>query len=159
MTEPSAMKIKTKNIEHSSTLTKGRITELQCLQKLLELGYIVSSPEIPCGYDFLLDIGSRILKLQVKTCRLKKDGKSVEFNTHSTTHNSKGYVKRIYNSGWVDYFCTFYENECYMIPFSECGSKSKTLRLSQTKNRQNIGISYAKNYLAETVLNNLCVEK
>ena len=69
--------------EVSNTLIKGRITEIKVLSYFLELGYIISTPEIPCPYDFLLDTGESILKLQVKTAR-EYDG-GFCFNTSSCT--------------------------------------------------------------------------
>lgn len=138
----------------SSTLFQGRITEMQCITFFLELGYIVSSPELPCPYDFLLDVGDKILKIQVKTCHLTADNSCLEFNTSSMTHNSKGYVNRIYDKTQVDYFSTFYNGKCYLIPFEECGNYGKKLRLCPTKNGQVKGIYFAKDYLAEEVLNN-----
>jgi len=54
---------KVKDVDISNTLIKGRITETKVLTYFLELGYIVSSPEIPCPYDFLLDTGNKILKI------------------------------------------------------------------------------------------------
>lgn len=137
--------------EVSNTLIKGRVTEIKVLSYFLELGYIISTPEIPCPYDFLLDTGENILKLQVKTAR-EYDG-GFCFNTSSCTHNSKGYTKRTYGNT-IDYFCTFYDNQCYLIPVQECGSKEKKLRLKPTKNGQVNNVCWAKNYIAKEVLNN-----
>ena len=135
-----------------STLAKGKITELQVLQFFLSEGYIVSTPEIPYQYDFLLDIGPQILKIQVKTCREINDGDCIEFNTSSVTHNSKGYKMRKYSAATVDYFCTYYKDNCYLIPFEECGIRRKILRLTSTKNGQTKNISFAEKYLAKEVL-------
>lgn len=142
-----------KPISVSDTLIRGKLTQVKVLTYFLELGYIISSPEIPCQYDFLLDIGNKILKIQVKTSRESQGGFS--FNTSSITHNSSGYTKRQYSKNMVDYFCTFYNNECYLIPFEECGSKEKKLRLEPTKNGQTKNIYFAKDYIAKEVLNNI----
>lgn len=138
-----------KKVEISDTLRKGRITELKVLTFFLEKGFIVSTPEVPCPYDFLLDTGKNILKIQVKTSRESDGGFS--FNTSSCTHNSEGYVKRTYD-GTIDYFCTFYGEHCYLIPFDECGVKKKKLRLVPTISNQKKGISWAEDYLAEKVI-------
>lgn len=137
----------------SNTLIKGRVTEIKVLNYFLELGYIVSTPEIPCQYDFLIDIGIKIIKIQVKTCREVEGG--IEFNTSSMTHNANGYTKRIYTSNMVDYFCTYYNNECYLVPFNECGRKAKKLRLEPTKNGQTKNIGFAKDYIATNILSKL----
>ena len=99
--------MKTKNIEISDTLFKGKVTELKCLTYFLEHGYIVSVPEIPCQYDFLVDTGKNIYKIQVKTSHLVKEVEgSIAFSTKSTTHNSNGYTTRkrvftfIQNKNW-----------------------------------------------------------
>ena len=141
-----------KQIELSNTLIKGRITELNCLTYFLKQGFIISTPQIPCAYDFLLDINGEILKIQVKTCRLSSDKSYIEFNTSSMTHNASGYTKRVYNKNNVDYFATFYDNECYLIPLEECGNRAKRLRLLPTKSGQIKNISFAENYTAKEVL-------
>ena len=144
-----------KEVEVSNTLIKGRLTELRCLQYFLTQGYIVSSPEIPCPYDFLLDVNGKIYKVQVKTCRLSSDNSYLEFNTSSMTHNSNGYTRRNYTANDVDFFSTFYESECYLIPFEDCGTRAKRLRLLPTKNGQQKNIAFAENYKAKEVLKRL----
>ena len=139
--------------EVSNTLLKGRLTELKALTYFLEFGYIVSIPEIPCQYDFLLDVKGKIFKIQVKTCR-EQDG-YIEFNTSSMTHNKQGYTRREYTSDMVDFFCTYHNEKCYLVPLSECGSRAKRLRLVPTKNGQTKNICFAENYLATTILENL----
>lgn len=136
----------------SSTLLKGRITELKCELWFLEHGFLVSTPDVPFQYDMVVDIGSKLLKIQVKTCRLTKDESGIEFNVSSTTHNNQGYTRRTYSAIGVDYFMTCYNDKCYLIPFSECGVREKKLRLMPTTNGQTKGISFAKDYLAEKIL-------
>lgn len=116
------------------------------------MGYIVSTPEIPCQYDIIIDNGKKLLKIQIKSCRLNKEGTAIEFNTCSTTHNNNGYTTRLYTADMVDYFCTCYNDNYYLIPFSECGNQTKSLRLVPTKNGQVKNISFADNYLIEKIL-------
>lgn len=145
--------MKTKEMtDISSTLLKGRITELKCELWLLEQGYVVSIPDVPYQYDFLVDIGNKILKIQVKTCRLNNDETGISFNLCSVTHNQQGYTKRTYNENVIDYFMTEYQNNFYLVPFKECGTKEKKLRLVPPKNGQIKGISFAKDYLASKIL-------
>lgn len=139
--------------EISPTLLKGRITELKCELWFLEHGYLVSSPDLPYQYDFLVDTGEKIIKIQVKTCRLDSEKSKIIFNTTSTTHNQSGYTKRTYNKNKVDYFMTEYNNNFYLIPFKDVGAGEKHLRLTPTKNGQVKGIIWASNYLIEKVLN------
>jgi len=68
------------------------------------------------------------------------------FNTKSHT-NTKGTVNHSYTSDEIDYFATIYDNECYVIPVTECGCRGQRLRLKPTKNGQTVGIKFAKDYL------------
>lgn len=134
------------------TNIKGTITELKCKTYFLELGYMVSTPESPTRYDFILDIGTELLKIQVKTSH--SDGEKLTFKTTSRHITSKGSTVHHYKNDGIDYFCTWYNGECYLIPVQECGTSEKCLRLVPTKNGQVKNISFAKNYIAKEVLTN-----
>jgi hypothetical protein len=132
------------------TNLKGTITELKCKTYFLELGYMVSTPESPARYDFILDLDGQLLKIQVKSS--KSDGEKISFETCSSHITRHGASRRTYKEDGIDYFCTWFENECYLVPVSECGSREKSLRLVPTKNGQVKNISFAKNYIAKEVL-------
>ena len=100
----------------SPTVLKGRITENKCSTCFLEHGFIVSIPEVPCQYDLLVDVNDKILKIQVKTCHLVEDESGISFNVSSTTNNTQGYTRKLYTENGVDYFMTYYNNQCYLIP-------------------------------------------
>lgn len=126
----------------------GSLTELQCITYLFGLGYDIS---IPYGdnssYDFILDVNGKLLKLQCKTSRLKEDG-VYKFECAKMRVNSKENVRKHYTENEVDYFCTFIQGGCYIVPFNEC-SDSKTLRFVPTKSGKVKGVSFAKDYEAE----------
>ena len=134
------------------TNIKGTITELKCKTYFLELGYMVSTPESPTRYDFILDIGTELLKIQVKTSH--SDGEKLTFKTTSRHITSKGSTVHHYKNDGIDYFCTWYNGECYLIPVQECGTSEKCLRLVPAKNGQVKNISFAKNYIAKEILTN-----
>lgn len=128
---------------------KGTLTELKCKIYFLELGYMVSTPESPVRYDFILDTGDKLLKIQVKTSQ--NDGEKITFETCSSHITRGGFIKRDYKNE-IDYFCTWSNNECYLIPVQDCGSNGKSLRIVPTKNGQVKNISFAKDYIAREVL-------
>lgn len=132
------------------TNIKGVITELKCKTYFLELGYTVATPENPARYDFILDIGNKLLKIQVKSCR--SDGEKITFSTCSNHYVKGQFTRTNYQNDNIDYFCTWYNNECYLIPISECGKSEKKLRLIPTKNGQIKNICFAKDYIAKEVL-------
>ena len=82
----------------------GTITELKCKTYFLELGYIVSTPDSPARYDFILDTGDKLLKIQVKTSHVNADNEKIIFKTSSTHITAKGNTKRDYKNDGIDYF-------------------------------------------------------
>lgn len=133
-----------------NTNTIGAITELKCQLHFMELGYVVSVPLTPERYDFILDTGEHLYKIQVKTSHADEGGFSFSV---CSSHFVNGKVKHThYKDDNIDFFCTEFEGNCYLVPVSECGKDSKKLRLEPTKNGQVKGISFAKDYLAKEVL-------
>lgn len=124
---------------------KGNLTELQCLSAFVEQGCGVS---IPYGdnskYDFIADVDGRLFKIQVKTSSLK-DENAIKFSCRTTHVNCKGVKNEKYSSNEVDFFATYWENQCYLVPVSEC-SVEKTLRFAPPKSGQLKGITFAKDY-------------
>lgn len=130
----------------------GTITELKCITYFLELGYTVSVPQNPTRYDFILDTGERLLKIQVKTSNAFRVEGAITFETCSSHITRTGANRRNYENE-VDYFCTYFNNECYLVPVEECGSRTKNLRIVPPKNGQIKNICFAKDYIAKEVLN------
>ena len=55
---------------NENTQLIGAITEQKCFLKCLELGFTISKPLFDnARYDFILDTGKNILRIQVKTSR------------------------------------------------------------------------------------------
>ena len=125
-----------------STKDLGAQTELQCLAYLHGLGYNVS---IPWGdnarYDFILDIAG-----------------VYRFNCKSTYLNTKGNRTVNYKPDEIDYFCTFIEEKCYLIPILETGKTEKVMRFTPPKNGQIKDIIFADTYLVETQIEKLMNE-
>ena len=130
---------------------KGNITEFQCLASFVKQGCGVSIPYGDCyPYDFIADIDGHLLKIQVKTSSLK-DENSIKFSCRSTHVNCSGTKNVRYNAKDVDYFATYWNQQCYLVPFEEC-SVEKTLRFAPPKNGQIKGITFAKDYTLEQQL-------
>ena len=97
----------------------------------------------------------KLFKVQCKHCvpHLNADGQvdCVRFKTVWQSHNSASWVSNKYQEDEVDYFATFFNGECYLIPIKECGAM-KTLRVLPSKNNQYVNTSSLMNYSAEYVL-------
>ena len=135
---------------------KGNLTELQWLTAFYEQGCHVS---LPYGensrYDMIVDVDGQLLRVQVKTSSLKdEEGNSIIFSCRSSRINTKGAINTRYTSDEIDYFATFWNNCCYLIPVNEC-SVNKTLRFTSPKNGQHKNISYASDYELEKQLNKI----
>lgn len=133
------------------TKKKGNLTEMQCMSAFMAQGCGVS---IPFGdnskYDFIADVDGYLLKIQVKTASLK-DGNAIKFSCRSTHVNCTGVKNIRYSANDIDYFATYWDNQCYLVPIEEC-SVEKTLRFAPPKNGQTKGITFAKDYLLNVQL-------
>jgi hypothetical protein len=133
---------------------KGNLTEMQCMSAFMGQGCGVS---IPFGdnskYDFIADIDGHLFKIQVKTAS-QKDENAIKFSCRSTHVNCSGVKNIRYNENDVDYFATYWNGQCYIVPISEC-SVEKTLRFAPTKNGQLKGITFAIDYTLEKQLDKI----
>lgn len=140
------------------TKATGAQTELECITYLHKLGCDIS---IPWGdnarYDFVLDVNHKLYKIQCKTSRKAKDD-VYKFNCRSTQVNSKGNRAVYYTKEDVDFFCTYINGSCYLIPFGETNKREKVMRFVKPKNNQSRGITFAQNYLAEKQIAKLTEE-
>lgn len=138
------------------TKQKGIVTELECITAFNQLGYHVS---IPYGensrYDFIADIDGVLIRVQAKTSSpIDDDCHAIQFSCRSSRINSKGTVNTRYTKDEIDYFCTYYNGMCYLVPVEET-SVSKTLRFTRPKSSQDIKINYAKDYELESQINKI----
>lgn len=109
---------------------KGISTELQCLAAFGKLGI---QTLIPYGdyarYDIVIDVNNQFYKIQCKTSSIQENG-SYKFSCRSTAANHSRAASRSYTDDEIDFFATIIEDECYLIPISECGVNEKTLRFT-----------------------------
>ena len=130
----------------NKTKIKGLTTELQCQLFFTSLGYNISIPlGEDCKYDLIVDIENELYKIQVKTCHEEENG--IEFSTKSSYLTSNGTVSNGYSEKDIDFFTTFYQNKCYLIPVEQCGSSKKKLLFEQK-----IGIAFIEDYRAESII-------
>lgn len=111
----------------------GTITEYKCMTYIMELGYNVS---VPIGenskYDFIIDTGDALIKVQCKHSTVLNNG-SFEFSCETTRINATSVKCCTYTKHDIDYFCTWYNNVCYLVPVEECGRAKKVACKSSCK--------------------------
>lgn len=133
----------------------GEITEQEVALEFLKRGILLSKPLVQSSrYDFIADINHKLYKIQVKTGTLKEDS-YIEFATSTSHTNTQGTLNISYSENDVDFFATMYEGQCYLIPYEVCGKRAQRLRLIPTKNGQTKGITFAKDYTIDTILQTL----
>lgn len=138
-----------------NTLYKGALTEQKCFLKCIEMGFTVSKPIFDnARYDFILDTGKNLLKIQVKTSRWKNEEHTGFvfncFSQHALGNGNNKVMK--YTKDEIDFFMTEKEGIFYLYPAPEQGIKEKTLRILPTKSGQTKNISFAKDYVFEEVI-------
>ena len=129
----------------------GQLTEQKCFVKCLEHGYLISKPLFDnARYDFILDTGTKLLKIQIKTSHWIDDQhSSFVFNGYSQHSTGEGNKRMKYTNKEIDYFMTEQEGQFYLYPAQEEGFVEKRLRVLPTKNTN---VTWAKDYLFEEVI-------
>lgn len=129
----------------TSTTLKGDVSEAIAIAEFMRLGYRVSRPlSNGLPYDFIADDGSRLLRVQVKTGRLKAGG------IHATLGSSKYHRGRrecIGYGGRVEWVCIVNQatGRCYVTRPEEAQG-SIVFRLEASRNNQATGVRWAPDY-------------
>jgi hypothetical protein len=139
-----------------NTAHRGLVGQTIILAKLVELGKEIL---LPWGdhrrYDLAYyessdtsDVG-KLIRVQCKVGWFYDDGAGVEFSTMSVlVKPGRGHIRRVYR-GEIEYFAVYCPDngKIYFNPVEDVpdGSKAR-LRLKTTKNNQQQGILWAKNY-------------
>ena len=119
----------------NETQIKGLTTELKCMEKFIEYGFIVS---IPYGnnsrYDLLLDGGNgKYIRIQCKTAHLNENGSYTINTANSVSTMTKRTVKH-YDSTQIDFIASIIEEQLVIIPVNLISnSKSKIFRTEVPK--------------------------
>ena len=130
------------------TSSIGNKSEAIVLAALVHAGYW---PLLPFGgghpYDIGLDVGHKLLRVQVKTGRLAKG--AVVFPTAIMCRN---HVYRSYR-GDVDYFGVYCRatGQVYFVPITDVPDRAANLRVDPPRNGQTHGLRWAKDYVIWSV--------
>jgi hypothetical protein len=94
------------------TQKKGDLAVLKVASDLTQKGFVVLKPIVSesCRYDLVVDIGTKLLKIQVK---FMNKGGVIPFRTIS--NNTKGYKLKKYLPTDFDYYAIYFENKNIVI--------------------------------------------
>lgn len=139
-----------------NTKEVGNLTELQCITDLYALGCDIS---IPFGnsqkYDIIMDYNNTLYKVQIKHATENTEKGYIQIKTRWQSHNHTGYVQKPYTENEIDFFATYYNNQVYLIPITECTTQEKRLWIIPPKNNYTKGVHYLNEYEGQKILNNL----
>ena len=135
----------------NETQIKGLTTELKCMEKFIQYGFIVS---IPYGnnsrYDLLLDCANEhYIRIQCKTAHLNENG-SYTINTANTVTTASKHIIKHYDNTQVDFIASIIEDQLVIIPvdfISNC--KSKIFRTELPKFGAKSVCNLIENYTVE----------
>ena len=125
----------------------GLRTEAAIVAELIRRGYAVL---LPFGtnqrYDLVLDIGGTFVRAQCKTGRLRKG--VVVFSTRSVRTNTRQTFFRDYTTKEVELFLVHCPETgaIYAVPVADAPAGHGYLRVDPTKNGQEAGIRWARDY-------------
>jgi len=139
-----------------NTAQRGLIGQTIILARLVELGKEVLLPwgdhrryDIACYEPGDTFEAARLVRIQCKVGWFYDDGAGIEFSTMSVlVKPGKRHVRRGYR-GEIEYFAVYCPDTggVYLVPVDDVpdGSKAR-LRLKRTRNNQQQGILWAKDY-------------
>ncbi|MGB9179355.1 MAG: group I intron-associated PD-(D/E)XK endonuclease [Pyrinomonadaceae bacterium] len=129
-----------------TTYDRGNISEGIVLSAYIKAGLTVSVPfGTGAPYDLIVDNGSRLCKVQVKTGWFCKG--CILYRGKRRVREAHPYASRPYTEKEVDYFAIYYPpaDSIYVVPFKICGGDG-CLRLDPTHNGQQKLIQWARDF-------------
>lgn len=129
-----------------TTYDKGNISEGIVMSAYIKAGFTVSVPfGTGAPYDLIVDNGSRLCKVQVKTGWFCKG--CVLYRSQRRVREAHPYATRPYTETEVDYFAIYYPpiDTIYVVPFKTSG-RSGCLRIDPAHNGQQKLIRWARDF-------------
>ena len=133
----------------------GDLVEAKFLALCIDHGITISKPfGDNARYDYIIDINGNLLRIQCKHGRVKGDNLLANTCSYSPYSN----ISRRSYLGEADYFAIYSENldKFYLVKIDNSTPVGNlSLRLYPTKNGQNKGISFAKDFEFDKVVSSI----
>ncbi len=127
---------------------KGAVAEAAITAMAIQLGLVVLRPLCEGGrYDIAIDLEPELLRVQCKLARSMSGVLLVGLATNRYTPG--GYVSTMYTANEVDVIAAYSPelHRGFLVPISEAsGRRAIHLRLDPTRNNQEQGIKWARDY-------------
>ena len=119
---------------------KGAVAELAVELAATKLGIPVLKPVAEHGrYDMGFEIGTQILRVQVKSARVVRNGTALLISTETARRTASGYMRTKYAPGEIDLLAAYAHelDKCYLLPADlACDRRALQLRLVPARNGQ-----------------------
>jgi hypothetical protein len=136
-----------------STAQKGAIAELAIARRALELGMDVYRPVFEGGrYDLIFGLGDRLLRIQCKWARSRRDVIAVPF--YSARRTADGLQRRVYTAAEIDAIVAYCPDvdRCFLLPYERFEGRTQVhLRLRPSLNNQRVGVNWADDFSLESL--------
>jgi hypothetical protein len=130
-----------------TTNQKGLIAEAAVIKECAELGVPVARPLADERYDLILDLGHTLLRVQCKWAASTEN--VIEVRCRRCRRGPDGLIHQRYEPGEIDAVAAYspVTGRCYLLPTElSVGRAGVQLRLRPTKNNQNVGIRWARDF-------------
>jgi hypothetical protein len=130
-----------------TTNQKGFVAETAVIHECAQRGVPVSKPLDDQRYDLVLDLGSKLLRVQCKWAA--RVGDVVSIRTRTSRRGREGHIHRSYGPNEIDAIVAFCAEtgRCYLLPHELSVDRAMVqLRLEPTKNNQAAGVRWARDY-------------
>ena len=133
-----------------TTNVKGQLAASKVELRALELGYIPSRPIFDARYDLILDDPKthQLIRVQIKyaDAKLSKSEGSVSVKL---AYENRKRTRYTYQDGEVDGLIVYIpkvDKLCFIPPRMFVGKERISLRYTKTKNHQQKGVVFARDY-------------
>ena len=130
-----------------STNQKGAVAEAKIAAAALGLGVGVLRPLADERYDLVLDLRPRLLRVQCKWAA--RSGNIILVRCRTCRRGPDGLVHRGYVDGEIDAIAAYCSDvdRCYLLPLElSVGRAAVQLRLAPSRNNQQTGINWARDF-------------
>lgn len=130
-----------------TTNQKGAIAETAIGHEAVKLGIGVLKPMWDMRYDLVFDTDTDLLRVQCKWA--VRQGDVIGIPARRCRRSRAGLVHRTYETGEIDAIAAYCADvdSCYLLPQALSVNRTVVLlRLESTRNNQQLGIRWARDY-------------
>lgn len=130
-----------------TTNQKGAIAETAIAHEAVKLGIGVFKPLADERADFIFDLRPKLIRVQCKCAQ--RTGDVLVVRLYSNRRTLAGMRRSFYSCDEIDAFAAYSPatDQCYFLDMQEfAGMSQLLLRLNRTKNNQQAGVRWARDY-------------